>query len=118
VLSREKQPGRRCSPREEEPGEFTSEGEATVRKLVDGGELKPKQGRGLLVQPVRTTKKTTLSRRNSISIRRIAREGKEGWRDPSPTMESSGAQQWLGGRETTAKALSLLGWGKRKACKA
>jgi hypothetical protein len=54
-----KQLGRRCSPREEESGEFTSEGEATVRKLVDGGELRRKQGCGLLVWPVLATKKTT-----------------------------------------------------------
>jgi hypothetical protein len=96
-----------------------------VRKFVDGGELRRKQGRELLVRPVRTTKKMTWSRRNSMSIRRIAGEGKEGGRHPSPTMENSGGQQWLSGRETTAKAracvvamLSLLGWGKRKACKA
>jgi hypothetical protein len=56
-------------------GEFTSEGEATVRKFVDGGELRRKQERELLVRPVRTTKKMTWSRRNSMSIRRIAREG-------------------------------------------
>jgi hypothetical protein len=96
-----------------------------VRKFVDGGELRQKQGREVLVRLVRTTKKMTWSRRNSMSIRCVAREGKEGGRDPSPTMENSSGQQWLSGRETTAKVracvraiLSLLGWGKRKACKA
>jgi hypothetical protein len=106
-------------------GEFTSGGEATVRKLVDGGELRRKQGRRILVQAVRATKKKTWSRRNLMSNRHITREGKEGGRDPSPAMESSGGQQWLGDLETTAKArarvgamLSLLGCGKRRACKA
>jgi hypothetical protein len=96
-----------------------------VRKFVNGGHLRRKEGRELLVRPVRMTKKMTWSRRNSMSIRCIAREGKEGGRDPSLTMENSGGQQWLSRRETTAKAracvgamLSLLGWGKRKACKA
>jgi hypothetical protein len=54
-------------------GVFTSEGEATVRKFVDGGELRRKQGRELLVRPVRSMKKMTWSRRNSMSIRRIAK---------------------------------------------
>jgi hypothetical protein len=90
-------------------GVFTSEGEATVRKFVDGGELRRKQGRELLVRPVRSTKKMTWSRRNSMSIRRIAKQGKEGGRDLSPTMENSGGQQMLSGRETTAKAQACVG---------
>jgi hypothetical protein len=38
---------------------FTSEEEATVRKFVDDGELRRKQGREFLVRPMRATKKTT-----------------------------------------------------------
>jgi hypothetical protein len=120
-----KRSGRRCSPHEEESGEFTSGGEATVRKLVDGGELRRKQGRGILVRAVRATKKKTWSRTNLMSNRHITREGKEGGRGPSPAMESSSGQQWLSDRKTTAKAqarvgamLSLLGCGKRRVCKA
>jgi hypothetical protein len=89
VRTREKRSGRRCSPHEEEPGEFTSGGEATVRKLVDGGKHRRKQGRGILVQAVRATKKKTWSKRNLMSNRHITSEGKEGGRDPSPAMESS-----------------------------
>jgi hypothetical protein len=89
VRTREKRSGRRCSPREEESGEFTSGGEATVRKLVDSGELRRKQGRRILVRAARATKKTW-SKRNSMSNIRITRKGKEGGKDPSPAMESSG----------------------------
>jgi hypothetical protein len=124
VRTREKRSGRRCSPREEEPGEFTSGGEAAVRKLV-GGKLRRKQRHRILVRAARATKKKTWSKRNSMSNRRITREGKEGGKDPSPAMESSGGQQWLGNWESTAKArarvgamLSLLGCGKMRVCKA
>jgi hypothetical protein len=109
VRTREKWSGRRCSPHEEEPGEFTSGGEAAVTKLLDGGELRRKQGCVILVRAVRTTKKKIRSRRNSMSNRRITREGKKGGRDPSPAMESIGGQQWLGDRETTAKARARVG---------
>jgi hypothetical protein len=75
VRTREKRSGRRCSPHEEEPGEFTSGGEATVRKLVDGGELRREQGREILMRAVHATKKTW-SIRNSLGNRCITREGK------------------------------------------
>jgi hypothetical protein len=60
-----------------------------------------------------------------MSIKRIAKqEAKEG-RSPSLTTSNTGGQQCLGDRGATARAqvsawamLSLLGWEKRKACKA
>jgi hypothetical protein len=48
-----------------------------------------------------------------MSIRRIAKQGKEGGRDPSPTMDNSGGQQWFSGRGTTAKAQAGA-WGDAK----
>jgi hypothetical protein len=45
-----------------------------------------------------------LKQGNSMSIKRIAKQGREEGRNPSPTMDNSGGQQWLSGRGATARA--------------
>jgi hypothetical protein len=39
-----------------------------------------------------------------MSIKRIAKQGREEGRNPSPTMDNSGGQQWLSGRGAMARA--------------
>jgi hypothetical protein len=48
-----------------------------------------------------------------MSIKRIAKQGREEGRNPSPTTGNTGGQQWLGGRGATARAQASA-WGDAK----